>query len=101
MGFIGALTIYTPEDIGRRDLIPDERPYAGWTYGGLFFQRSRPISANDFYEKPGDSIGSFEALEIDLGIVGPSSLSQNAQEGNGPPLLRLRLPPRLAIPDQR
>ena len=29
--------IYTPEDISRKELIEDDRPYAGWTYFGIAF----------------------------------------------------------------
>ena len=29
--------IYTPGDISRTDLVPDDRPYAGITYGGVGF----------------------------------------------------------------
>jgi hypothetical protein len=90
MGFVGALTIYTPEDIARPDPILNDRPYAGWTYGGLFFQRSHLQPENVRYAdaythhlaealRP-EAYAASESLEVDIGILGPSSLAQNAQE---------------------
>jgi lipid A 3-O-deacylase len=70
LGFVGTLTIFTPENLSDSKPISTDRPYAGWTYGGLFFQR-----ANYFAQFP-----AYESFEIDLGILGPSSLAQNAQE---------------------
>jgi hypothetical protein len=80
MGFVGAITLFTPEDIGRRTAIEDDRPYAGWTYGGLFFQRANHLPRHAFITDPGRPVGSYESLEVDVGMVGPSSLAQNAQE---------------------
>jgi hypothetical protein len=57
--------IYTPEDISRRDLIKDDRPYAGWTYFSLTFH-VKNTSQMDMYE-------------VTLGIVGPSSLAEETQ----------------------
>jgi hypothetical protein len=70
MGFVGALNIYTPGDISNPAPLFNDRPYAGWSYAGLFFQRAN-------YRAP---LPVFESLEVDLGLVGPSSLAQNAQE---------------------
>ncbi len=70
MGIVGALTIFTPENYRDPNPIPNDRPYAGWTYAGLFLQR-----ANRFAKVP-----VYESLEVDLGILGPSSLAENAQD---------------------
>ncbi|HVX84222.1 MAG TPA: lipid A deacylase LpxR family protein [Phycisphaerae bacterium] len=70
MGFVGALTMYTPKHYVLTQPIPDDRPFAGYTYGGLFFQRANRQA----------NVPVYEALEVDLGILGPSSLAQNAQE---------------------
>ncbi len=70
MGLVGALTIFTPENLREKGPITTDRPYAGWTYGGLFFQR-----ANRSLDVP-----VYESLEADLGILGPSSLAENAQQ---------------------
>jgi lipid A 3-O-deacylase len=53
--------IYTPDDITRSDLIPDDRPYAGISYAALGFH------AQDR--------SSMDTVELYAGIVGPSSLA--------------------------
>jgi hypothetical protein len=70
MGFVGALTMYTPKHYELTQPIPSDRPFAGYTYGGLFFQRANRQA----------KVPVYEALELDVGIMGPSSLAQNAQE---------------------
>jgi len=57
--------IFTPEDIGRRDLIEDDRPYAGWTYLGVGL-----VSEN------GDRLDN---LELNVGMIGPASLADKTQ----------------------
>lgn len=58
-------TMYTPVDKTRRDVIMDDRPYAGWLYLGLAY--------NARNEKEMDTV------EIDVGMVGPASLARQAQ----------------------
>lgn len=58
--------MYTPEDIGERELISDDRPYAGWLYAGLVLT-----------ERHGDR--RFDEMEIDLGATGPVSLAKSTQ----------------------
>jgi lipid A 3-O-deacylase len=57
--------IYTPENISRRDLIRDDRPYAGWTYLTLTFHVK--------------NVAQMDVFEVTLGIVGPSSLAEETQ----------------------
>jgi lipid A 3-O-deacylase len=59
-------SIYTPEDLGRSDLIPDDRPYAGYTYLGFAVQRTTQKT--------------MDTLELDMGIVGPHSYAEDVQE---------------------
>ncbi len=59
-------SIYTPEDLERRDLIQDDRPYAGYTYLGVALHRKT--------QKIMDS------LELDFGIVGRHSYAEDVQE---------------------
>ncbi len=59
--------IYTPSDTSRTDLIVDDRPYAGW----LYFSTS--VNARDRYH--------MDTGELVLGIVGPSALGEDAQNG--------------------
>ncbi|MEM1109844.1 MAG: lipid A deacylase LpxR family protein [Planctomycetota bacterium] len=58
--------IFTPEEINAPVLDPDDRPFAGYLYLGGFWQRE--------YQNV------FDHVEIDLGVVGPSSLAEQAQE---------------------
>lgn len=58
--------IYTPEDTTSRDLILDDRPYAGWLYMGIGFH-----SKNDRRR---------DVWELNLGVVGPSALAEQAQD---------------------
>jgi hypothetical protein len=48
MGFVGALTMYTPDDITDPAPQYNDRPFAGYTYGGLFFQRARRAAPPEF-----------------------------------------------------
>lgn len=57
--------IYTPNNTGATELLPDDRPYAGWLYVGLgahFKDRLRS-----------------HAFELDIGIVGPEALGREVQ----------------------
>jgi len=58
--------MYTPEDIGRTDLIEDDRPYAGITTFaiGLHCKNTRRM----------------DTIEIDLGIIGPDSYAADIQK---------------------
>jgi len=58
--------IYTPKDIEYKELIKDDRPYAGWTYFGVAFH-----SKNYFH---------MDSLEIQMGIVGPESFAEHNQK---------------------
>ena len=57
--------MYTPTDRTRRDLITDDRPYAGWLYMGFAY--------NARNEKEMDTV------ELDIGMVGPASLARQSQ----------------------
>jgi lipid A 3-O-deacylase len=56
--------MYTPENILINPPDPADRPYAGWLYSGFVVQRRGKTS---------QGIPAMENLEVDLGIVGPSS----------------------------
>ncbi len=59
--------IFTPEDLTRSDLIADDHPYAGYLYAGGLLQRR-------------DAAGtSLDEFQLDLGIVGQSSLAEETQ----------------------
>jgi hypothetical protein len=52
-------SMYTPEDIGRADPDPNDRPYGGWTYIGIGL-----VSVDD---------AQLDNLELNIGMVGPAS----------------------------
>jgi lipid A 3-O-deacylase len=58
--------MYTPRDKSPVDIIPDQRPYAGWLYIGM---------ANHI------RLGRrLDTLELDLGIIGPAALGREIQD---------------------
>lgn len=59
--------IYTPEDTGATTLQKNDRPYAGYLYGLLALHAKK----ND----------QLDTLELAAGIVGPSALGEQAQNG--------------------
>jgi hypothetical protein len=59
-------SIYTPRDITDPDPGPTDRPYAGWLYGALGVVAEQGIERT--------------LVELSLGIVGPASLAEQAQE---------------------
>lgn len=54
--------MFTPEDISRRDLIRDDRPYAGWLYGSAAFH-SKTYRRLDTFELQGGLTGDFSLAE--------------------------------------
>lgn len=58
--------IYTPEDIEEEDLIEDDRPYAGITYGSIGFHNRTQKE--------------MDTLELYLGMVGPHSYAEESQK---------------------
>ncbi|HDZ47281.1 hypothetical protein LCGC14_0027230 [marine sediment metagenome] len=61
--------IYTPDNIQRRELIEDDRPYAGLVYGGISLYEDVPMGN---WRQATD-------LHLDIGLVGPSSLADSIQ----------------------
>lgn len=62
--------IYTPGDILTPTLLINDRPYGGWLYGGFLLQRRGAT--------PG-GLPAWDHLELDLGVIGPESLAEDAQ----------------------
>jgi len=65
MGVLFAQQLFTPDNIA----LPreaDDRPYAGYLYAGGFWQRQRE--------------DLLDHVQIDVGVVGPSSLGEQVQE---------------------
>ena len=61
--------IFTPEDIENVELIPDDRPYAGWLY----------LSSGLIADSYRGSVRRLAKLQFILGWVGPSSLADTVQ----------------------
>ncbi|MEY2881789.1 MAG: hypothetical protein RLZZ15_4169, partial [Verrucomicrobiota bacterium] len=59
--------IYTPTEIHTTAPQPNDRPYAAWLYGGIAFQRQQ------------DDL--FQAIELQLGVIGPMALGRQIQNG--------------------
>ena len=77
-GRIGAAfgqSIFTPEDTGTSALVRNDRPYAGWLYGG--------ISAHALTARANDPIvrDRLDTVELDVGLVGPYALGKQVQNG--------------------
>ena len=65
LGLVLAQQIFTPDNIGL-PADPDDRSYAGYLYLGGFWQIQQ------------DNV--FDHVQLDLGVIGPSSLAELAQE---------------------
>ncbi|HVM61707.1 MAG TPA: lipid A deacylase LpxR family protein [Verrucomicrobiae bacterium] len=66
-GYVLGQNMYTPANLQTNALITNDRPYAGWLYGGAFLQRRGEV---------GDArIPVQESFEADFGTTGPGSLA--------------------------
>lgn len=65
IGFVLGQSIFTPDDLTRRDLVIDDRPYAGWLYTGLSLH-----SESDLH---------LDSVELTVGMVGPSAGAEFVQ----------------------
>ncbi len=63
-------SMYTPEDDSSTKLIPDDRPYAGLLYMGLAWNRRKQTTGGQ---------EMLDTREITLGVIGPWSLAEQAQ----------------------
>lgn len=59
-------TLFTPSDISDSNPDADDRPYAGWTYGGVGLVQDTDRRRLDH-------------LELQIGVVGPSALGRQTQ----------------------
>jgi lipid A 3-O-deacylase len=71
-GVVAGQLMFTPDDISAVAPIADERPYAGYLYGGAYWQRATGKSAAD--------AATLDHFEVNLGVIGPSSLADSTQE---------------------
>ncbi len=71
LGFVFGQNMFTPENILNPNPIRTDRPYAGWLYAGLVYQRRSERAAN---------FAVMENFEINLGLVGPDSNADDTQK---------------------
>ena len=67
IGFAIGQNMYSPADLEKKELIPDDRPYAGYLYGSVF---------NTTYYKNNTEL----FLEGELGFTGKDSYAEKTQE---------------------
>ena len=65
--------IYTPENSSARAVVEDDRPYAGYLHGRFGVYREHAASDRE-------SVAWLDTLELDLGVVGPAALGEQAQD---------------------
>lgn len=58
--------MFTPRDTRSRALVRDDRPYAGWLYGGLALVSK--------------TLSQLSTVELQAGVIGPVSLAADAQK---------------------
>lgn len=65
--------LFTPEDTAARELVRDDRPYAGWLYGGI------SVHAETTRMRSGFDFDQLDTVELDIGVVGPLALGEEVQ----------------------
>ena len=70
--FVGQ-EMYTPENIRARRLVRNDRPYAGWLYGGM-------AVANVERDEQGPVGDNLDSYEIQVGVIGPESYASTFQK---------------------
>src|ERR1035441_2363991 len=69
-GFVAGQDMFTPENILDPAPINNDRPYAGWLYAGMVYQRRNESSAH---------FATMENFEVNVGLVGPDSMADDTQ----------------------
>lgn len=65
LGFTVGQLMFTPGDTQAVQLVKDDRPYAGWLFGGLTL-----VSKTDWVA---------DTFDVQVGMIGPASLAEDAQ----------------------
>jgi hypothetical protein len=66
IGFNFGQSMFTPADIKIREPQPNDRPWAGYLYGGVALLSETPTT--------------LDSLELDVGVVGPASFAEQTQK---------------------
>ncbi|XAL98922.1 lipid A deacylase LpxR family protein [Phycisphaeraceae bacterium D3-23] len=72
-GYVLGQQIFTPRSISTAAPIPGDRPYAGYLYGGVFWERQADYQGRD-------DAAVLDHFELNLGVVGDSSLAEDIQK---------------------
>lgn len=68
--FIGQ-DLYTPSDISIPTLMPNDRPYAAWLYGGVRFATQKDAKKVLEYVPSVKRAADYSSIELSAGVVGP------------------------------
>lgn len=71
VGYVLAQQMYTPEVITDPAPQPLDHPWAGYLYGGIYWER-----ATDDLDAP---VRTLDHFQLDVGLVGPDSLAEDTQ----------------------
>lgn len=71
LGYVFGQNMYTPQNLHTSALITNDRPYAGWLYGGVYLQRREGVDDS--------SVPVQESFEVDFGTTGPAALGGTIQ----------------------
>ncbi len=77
-GFVVGQDIYTPEDTEETRLIPNDRPYSGWLYGGVTLTRGNSPREGAPKLDPGTALFQ-DRIEILFGVIGVDALGRQMQ----------------------
>jgi hypothetical protein len=71
-GYLLSQLIFTPANLSATAPIASAQPYAGYLYGGLFWQRQGQYHGNDH-------IAVLDHFEVNIGVVGDQALGEDVQ----------------------
>jgi len=71
-GFVLGQLMFTPRSLGTAAPIPTDQPYAGYLYGGAYFQRQGE-------HRDWENTEVFDHFQLDMGVVGQSALAADIQ----------------------
>lgn len=72
-GYLLSQLIFTPNNLQAAAPITTDQPYAGYLYGGVFWQREGAYDQRE-------DVGVLDHFELNIGIVGEDSLGEDIQD---------------------
>ena len=76
--FVGQ-EMFTPADLDESAVIPNDRPYAAWLYGGLRFASLTDWDGAGRFAPWSKESSSYQSLELSLGVTGSWAQGEEAQ----------------------